>query len=58
MEKYSDTPMDFADATLVGLAQELEIDRVLTLDERGFRAYRHGRNRHFRLVLQEGALRG
>ena len=53
MEKYADTPMDFADASLVVLAHELEIDRVLTLDERGFRAYRHGRNRQFQLILQE-----
>ena len=53
MEKYADTPMDFADATLVVLAGELKADPVLTLDERGFRTYRHGRNRPFRLVLQE-----
>jgi hypothetical protein len=54
MERYRDIPMDFADATLVVLAEELETDRVLTLDERGFRAYRHGRNRAFSLALQEG----
>lgn len=53
MERYADTPMDFADATLVVLAEELETDRILTLDERGFRAYRHRRNRPFTLVLQE-----
>ena len=53
MNRYADTPMDFADATLVVLAEELETDRVLTLDERGFRAYRHRRNRPFMLVLQE-----
>jgi len=44
MEKYKDTPMDFADATLVVLAEETGIDEVLTLDMRGFSAYRiHGR---------------
>lgn len=44
MKKYADVPMDYADATLVRLAEEMEIDRVLTLDRRGFRAYRrHGR---------------
>lgn len=53
MEKYSDTPMDFADATLVLLADELETDRILTLDERGFRTYRHGRTRSFKLLLQK-----
>lgn len=53
MANYSDTPMDFADATLVVLADELETDRVATLDERGFRTYRRRRNRPFTLVLQQ-----
>ena len=44
MEKYSNVPMDFADATLVVLAEETGADEVLTLDRRGFSAYRmHGR---------------
>ena len=44
MEKYRDIPMDFADATLVALAEETEIDEVFTLDLRGFYAYRiHGK---------------
>jgi predicted nucleic acid-binding protein len=44
MDKYDDIPMDFADATLVALAEETGIDEVLTLDLRGFNAYRiHGR---------------
>jgi len=43
MRTYSDLPMDFADATLVALAEERKITRVFTLD-RHFRAYRlHGR---------------
>jgi predicted nucleic acid-binding protein len=54
-EKHADTPMDFADATLVVLAHELETDQVLTLDERGFRTYRHRRSRPFTLILQEDA---
>jgi len=40
MEKYRDIPMDLADATIVVLAEETGIDEVLTLDTRGFRAYR------------------
>jgi predicted nucleic acid-binding protein len=44
IEKYKDIPMDFADATLVTLAEETGIDEVFTLDIRGFSAYRiHGR---------------
>lgn len=53
MHRYADTPMDFADATLVVLAGELETKQVLTLDERGFRTYRYGRNAFFHLVLQD-----
>lgn len=44
MERYKDIPMDFADATLVSLAEETGIDEVFTLDRRGFSAYRiHGK---------------
>ncbi len=44
IEKYKDIPMDFADATIVTLAEETGIDEVFTLDVRGFSAYRvHGR---------------
>ena len=52
MAKYEDTPMDFADATLVLLAKRLNINAVCTLDRRGFRTYRIGR-KAFRLVLDE-----
>lgn len=40
MRKYRDTPMDFADATLLLLAEGLEAGDVLTLDRRGFSTYR------------------
>jgi predicted nucleic acid-binding protein len=40
MEKYKDIPMDFADATLVVLAEEAGIEEVFTLDRKGFSAYR------------------
>ena len=51
MEKYADTPMDFADATLVLLAEALDVRDVLTLDRRGFSTYRTRRRRSLRLVL-------
>lgn len=51
MEKYADTPMDYADATLVLLAEQLKCSDVATLDRRGFSAYRAAGNRGFRLVL-------
>ena len=40
MAKYEDIPMDFADATLVSLAEELDVADILTLDRRGFGVYR------------------
>jgi predicted nucleic acid-binding protein len=49
MEKYSDRPMDYADATLVALAEDLDSDRVFTLDQ-DFSIYRHHGDRPFRLL--------
>ena len=49
MEKYRSVPMDYADATLVALGEELGTDRVFTLDHRGFSAYRLNRRTAFRL---------
>lgn len=40
MRRYQDTPMDYADATLVVAAEWLRARRVMTLDRRGFGAYR------------------
>jgi hypothetical protein len=51
MEKYADTPMDFADATLVLLAEALHVREVLTLDRRGFSTYRTRKRQAFRLAL-------
>ena len=51
METYRDTPMDFADGTLVLLAEALETLEVLTLDRRGFSTYRTRTGRALRLVL-------
>jgi hypothetical protein len=51
MSKYSDTPMDFADATLVLLAEEVGVTEILTLDRRGFSRYRTAKGHRFRLIL-------
>lgn len=53
MARYQDIPMDFADATLVQLAERLATPNILTLDERGFRTFRFSGKRHFKLVLQD-----
>jgi uncharacterized protein len=50
MVRYADTPMDFADATLVAFAEEFSIARVLTLDRRGFVTYRWRRSRRFSIA--------
>jgi len=39
MKKYKDVPMDFADATLVCLAQELSIRHIVTFDRKDFGIY-------------------
>jgi len=52
MEKYADTPMDLADATLVLLAEALKVGDVLTLDFRGFSVYRTRDGRALRPVLE------
>ncbi|MBI2705663.1 MAG: PIN domain-containing protein [Actinobacteria bacterium] len=45
MDKYADTPMDLADATLVAYAEEHDHRRIFTLDS-DFDIYRiHGRRR-------------
>ena len=49
MEKYNDVPMDFADATLVALAEEADIEDVFTLDKRGFHTYRIDGRRRFHI---------
>jgi predicted nucleic acid-binding protein len=51
MEKYRDVPMDFADATLVLLAEGPDLREIPTLDRRGFAAYRTRPGRPFDLVL-------
>lgn len=44
MDKYKDIPMDFADATLVALAEDTDINDIFTLDRKGFNSYRiHGK---------------
>ncbi len=51
MDKYSDVPMDYADATLILLAERLNVSEILTLDRRGFTVFRIGKKRPLRLVL-------
>ncbi len=47
MRKYASLPMDFADATLVRVAEREGIRRVFTLDRRDFSTYRMSRGHPF-----------
>jgi predicted nucleic acid-binding protein len=51
LRRYADLPMDLADASLVCLAEELGHGRILTTDERDFRAYRWKTRRPFEALL-------
>lgn len=51
MKRYADTPMDFADATLVLLAEAVSVYDIFTLDRGGFAVFRTRENRAFRNVF-------
>jgi predicted nucleic acid-binding protein len=50
MSRYSDRPMDFADATLVHLAKREMISTVFTVDHADFETYRIDGRRRFRVL--------
>jgi predicted nucleic acid-binding protein len=50
MRKYCDRPMDYADATLVHLAQRESISTVFTIDHDDFETYRVGGRKRLRVV--------
>ena len=51
MERYSNVPMDFADASLVVAAETLNARKVFTIDRKDFAIYRIRRG-HRHLALQ------
>lgn len=52
MDTYSDCPMDFADATLIVIAEKLHTRKVFTLDRNDFSTYRVKRgHRHYPVEL-------
>jgi hypothetical protein len=50
MRKYHDRPMDFADATLVHLAQRESVSTVFTIDHNDFETYRVGGRKRLRIL--------
>jgi len=51
MDKYEDLPMDFADASLVILAEYLETGYILSTDQRDFHTYRWKNHKPFENLL-------
>lgn len=49
MKRYADRPMDFADATLVRLAERESLTTILTIDHDDFETYRIGARKRFRI---------
>jgi len=50
MARYRDRPMDFADATLVRLAEREDLVDILTVDHDDFETYRIGARKRFRVL--------
>jgi predicted nucleic acid-binding protein len=53
MNRYADHPMDFADATLVYLAERESISTIFTVDHADFSTYRIAGRRRFRVLPVE-----
>jgi predicted nucleic acid-binding protein len=50
MQRYDSLPMDYADATLVVVAEALGIGTVFSMDRKGFRTYMRGNRAAFTIV--------
>ncbi|HZA67445.1 MAG TPA: PIN domain-containing protein [Geminicoccaceae bacterium] len=50
MRRHADRPMDFADATLVSLAERERLSTIFTLDHDDFETYRIEGRRRFHIV--------
>jgi predicted nucleic acid-binding protein len=50
MSRYADRPMDFADATLVHLAQRESLSTIFSIDHDDFETYRIGGRGRFRII--------
>ena len=47
IKKYSDLPMDYADATIVCLAMDTGIHNIITFDQKDFNIYRFKKKQSF-----------
>jgi predicted nucleic acid-binding protein len=51
LARYSRLPCDYADATLIALAQAAGVSVIATVDQRDFSVYRIASRKRFRIVL-------
>lgn len=49
--RYANLPCDYADATLIALAERTGVTSIATIDERDFSSYRIRGRRRFRILL-------
>jgi predicted nucleic acid-binding protein len=55
LDQYHDSRLDFVDASIVAIAERLNITRILTLDQRDFGMVRPRHASHFELLPQPEA---
>ena len=51
VRKYADRPMDLADASLVWLANKIDVTDIITIDRTDFAVYRTAKRKSFRNVF-------
>lgn len=51
LDRYADLPCDYADATLIELAERTGIAAIATIDQRDFSIYRLRGRKRFRILL-------
>ena len=51
LKRYADLPCDYADATLIALAEKTGVAAIATIDQRDFSVYRIKGRRRFRLLI-------
>jgi predicted nucleic acid-binding protein len=50
LEEYADSRLDFVDATIMAIAERLDVTRILTLDRRDFTIIRPKHQSHFEIL--------
>lgn len=51
LDRYADLPCDYADATLIEMAERTGVAAIATIDQRDFSVYRLSGRKRFRILL-------